>query len=122
MEKLLNAGALDVFFTPIYMKKNRPAVKLSFLSKANNVKKLEKIVFAETSTIGIRKIRVERTIMDRNYEIINTRYGKIQEKKVSYEDVSKSYYEYEDIKKAAIKHDIPIQLVYDEVKKSERQL
>lgn len=121
MEKLLDGGALDVFFTPIYMKKCRPAVKLSFLSKKNNIDTLEKIVFAETSTIGIRKINVQRTTMDRNYERIDTKYGKIQVKRVSYGNIIKYYGEYEDIKKAAIKYNVPIQVVYDEVKNIENQ-
>ena len=116
MGKLLEAGALDVFYTPIYMKKCRPAVKLSFLSKESNVEPLEKILFEETSTIGIRKIKVQRTTMDRSYDIINTKYGDIRVKNVSYGDITKSFGEYEDIANAAIKHSVPIQKVYDEVK------
>ena len=116
MEKLLTAGALDVFFTPIYMKKCRPAVKLSFLAFENKVEDLEKILFRETSTIGIRKITMDRTIMDRSFDIVETKYGHINVKKVSYGDITKSYGEYEDVKKAAIEHDVSMQEVYDEIK------
>lgn len=121
MEKLLDAGALDVFFTPIYMKKCRPAVKLSFIANESSLDALEKIVFTETSTIGIRKTSIQRTTMDRYYKLIDTKYGKIQVKRVSYEGITKCYGEYEDIKKAAIKHNVPIQTVYDEIKYIERK-
>jgi len=116
MEKLFDAGALDVFFTPIYMKKCRPAVKLSFLAKEKNLDKLEKIVFSETSTIGIRKIEVSRSTMDRSSHLINTKYGEIHVKKVVYGDIVKCTGEFEDMKKAAIKYNVPIQSVYDEIK------
>lgn len=117
MEKLLDAGALDVFFTPIYMKKCRPAVMLSFITKEENIEKLENIVFSETSTIGIRKIEMKRTAMDRTMHSINTKYGEIRVKKAVYKDVVKYNGEYEDIKKAAKKYNVPIQAVYDELKK-----
>jgi len=98
------------------MKKCRPAVKLSFLSKETNLDKLEKIVFSETSTIGIRKIEVLRSIMDRSSHMINTKYGEIHVKKVVYGDIVKCTGEFEDMKKAAIKYNVPIQSVYDEIK------
>lgn len=116
MEKLFDAGALDVFFTPIYMKKCRPAVKLSFLVKEDNLERLEKIVFYETSTIGIRKIEVTRSTMDRSSHLVNTKYGEIHVKKVVYGDIVKFTGEFEDMKKAAIKHNVPIQAVYDQIK------
>ena len=116
MEKLFDAGALDVFFTPIYMKKCRPAVKLSFLAKEMNLEKLEKIVFSETSTIGIRKIEVSRSTMNRSSHLIDTKYGEIHVKKVVYGDIVKCTGEFEDMRKAAIKHNVPIQIVYDEIK------
>lgn len=116
MDRLLKAGAIDVFFTPIYMKKCRPAVKLSFLSDRKNIDSLERIVFKETSTIGIRKINVDRTVMDRKSEQIDTRYGKIKVKKAFYGNVVKQYGEFEDIKNAAEKNNVSIQSVYDEIK------
>ncbi len=121
MEELLGAGALDVFFTPIYMKKCRPAVKLSFLAYEDKVELLEKILFKETSTIGIRKVIMERTVMERSFDILETRFGNITVKKLSYQDIAKSYGEYEDVKKAAIKHKVSVQEVHDEVKYMIRQ-
>lgn len=115
MERLLDAGARDVFFTPIYMKKCRPAVKLTFLAKECDVDKLEKIIFSETSTIGIRKIEVKRSTMERSSQLINTKFGDISVKKAVYEDITKYSGEFEDIKKAAIKYNIPIKEVYDAI-------
>ncbi len=115
MERLLNAGALDVFFTPIYMKKCRPAVKLTFLAKQCDIDNLEKIIFSETSTIGIRKIEVKRSVMERSILLVNTKYGDINVKKAVYEDITKYSGEYEDMKKAAIEYNVPIKTVYDEI-------
>jgi len=115
MDKLLDAGALDVFFTPIYMKKCRPAVKLTFIAKEYDIDSLEKIVFSETSTIGIRKIEVKRSTMERSSQLINTKYGEISVKKAVYGDITKYSGEFEDMKKAAIKYNIPIKSVYDEI-------
>jgi len=98
------------------MKKCRPAVKLSFLSKEDNLEKLERIVFAETSTIGIRKTEVKRSTMDTSIHLIKTKYGEIHVKKAVYGDIVKCSGEFEDIKNAAIKHNVPIQAVYDEIK------
>ena len=119
MGRLLDAGALDVFFTPIYMKKCRPAVTLSFLCEASLVQALERIVFEETSTIGIRKILVQRTVMDRAYETVETPYGKIKVKKVTYGGLTKRYGEFENVKAAAERHGVPIQKVYDALKINE---
>ena len=119
MGRLLDAGALDVFFTPIYMKKCRPAVTLSFLCEASLVQALEQIVFEETSTIGIRRIPVQRTAMDRVYETADTPYGKIRVKKVTYGGTVKRYGEFEDVKAAAERHGVPIQKVYDALKRNE---
>lgn len=119
MGRLLEAGALDVFFTPIYMKKCRPAVTLSFLCEASLVQALEQIVFEETSTIGIRRIPVQRTVMDRVYETADTPYGKIRVKKVTYGGTVKRYGEFEDVKAAAERHGVPIQKVYDALKRND---
>jgi pyridinium-3,5-bisthiocarboxylic acid mononucleotide nickel chelatase len=77
-ERLLQAGALDVFFTPIQMKKNRPATMLSVLCKPSAVEKIEEIIFAETSTFGIRFRVLERTTLDREAVKVQTTAGQIQ--------------------------------------------
>ena len=80
MEKLLEKGALDVFFTPIYMKKNRPAYQLTIICYQEDIKELQRVIFKNTSTIGIRKYQVERAILDRRRETIETKFGPIRYK------------------------------------------
>ncbi len=65
MERLMEAGARDVHFIPVYMKKNRPAYELAVICDESNIHKLEQIIFEETTTIGIRRTRMERTILPR---------------------------------------------------------
>lgn len=107
MEQLLKAGALDVFYTPIYMKKNRPAMILTVLAKEETVSVLESILFRETPTIGIRKYRTERTCMNRVMRKVNTPYGLVTVKSCSLGDIKKETLEYEDVAKIAREHRIP---------------
>lgn len=65
MERLLKAGARDVHYTPVFMKKNRPAYQLNVICSEEDVSKLEDIIFEETTTIGIRKQKMERSILKR---------------------------------------------------------
>jgi uncharacterized protein (TIGR00299 family) protein len=116
MEKLLAAGALDVFFTPIQMKKNRPAVLISVLCRLTEVDGLEAILFRETSTLGVRRQSVERRCLERTSEIVVTKYGSIRVKVARLPDGStKLAPEYEDCKQAAQTHNVPLREVYDAV-------
>lgn len=87
--------ARDCFYTPIYMKKNRPAYKLSVLADSDKIEEVEDIIFSNTTSIGIRKIPVERTILDR--EMINIPYDNLSltYKKVSHKDNTYVYPEYQ---------------------------
>lgn len=80
MERLFTAGALDVWLTPIQMKKNRPAVTLSVLAPAALQEEIEKIIFTETTTIGIRRYAVERTAAERREETVKTPWGFVRVK------------------------------------------
>ena len=75
--KLLENKALDVFVTPIIMKKNRPANILSVLCHDEMVEQLEEIIFTETSTLGIRKYNVQREILERKFDKVTTRFGQV---------------------------------------------
>lgn len=75
MERLMEAGARDVYYTPIYMKKNRPAYQLNVLCKEEQISGLERIIFAETTTIGIRRQRMERTVLPRRSLEVLTEQG-----------------------------------------------
>lgn len=78
MDRLFAAGARDVHYIPVFMKKNRPAYQLNVICDETNVPLMEQIIFAETTTIGIRRVRMERTILDRRQETISTKYGDVR--------------------------------------------
>ena len=116
MEKLFAAGANDVFFTPVYMKKNRPAVKLTVLCKGEDTDKLAKIIFAETTTIGVR-IREERRIcLKRESKIVKTKYGDLKVKEIDFDGEKKIIPEYEDAKKLAENYGVALHKIYECVK------
>ena len=76
MERLFEAGAKDVHYTPVYMKKNRPAYQLNVICNEADITKLEQIIFQETTTIGIRRVRMERTVLKRETRMLETAVGK----------------------------------------------
>ena len=80
MDELFAAGARDVYYTPIYMKKNRPAVQINIICREQDVDKLQNILFCNTTTIGVRRCRMERTILPREIRQMDTPYGKVQVK------------------------------------------
>ncbi len=102
LEKVFQAGALDAHYKPVYMKKNRPAYELSVICKESDVAIIENIIFNETTSIGIRKIRMERSILPRSIETVKTSLGDVIVKKCTLPDGTLRYYpEYESIKKIA---------------------
>lgn len=111
-EKLFKNGALDVFYTPIFMKKNRPAYRLTVACKKEDMFKLQNIMFQETTTIGIRYRFESRTELAREFVEVDTKYGKIKAKKVINNGESYIYPEYESIKEVAQKYNIPIKELY----------
>ncbi len=112
MESLLGAGALDVFYTSIYMKKNRPGMKLSVLCEGKAIDQMQEIIFRETTTLGIRMYETHRVCMDREWLRVTTEYGEIRVKKGQYNDIVKWAPEYEDCKKCAEIMKVPVQKVY----------
>lgn len=116
METLLDAGALDVFYTPIQMKKNRPGVQLSVLCTSEKISMLEKIILCETTTFGIRKYPVERKILNRDFRVIETPYGQITVKMGFLDGVLiKATAEYEELKKISLSQDIPLIALYKKI-------
>jgi pyridinium-3,5-bisthiocarboxylic acid mononucleotide nickel chelatase len=114
MEQLFSAGALDVFFTPIQMKKNRPATLLSILCRPADVEKMETLLFRETSTLGLRRQLVERSCLERTSEVVDTPYGAIGVKVARLPDGSfKRAPEYEDCRRAALANGVPLRKVYE---------
>ncbi|MFO3715439.1 nickel insertion protein [Anaerococcus cruorum] len=108
--------ALDVFYTSIYMKKNRPAYKLSVICDIENEKLIEDIIFKHTTSIGIRKIPIERDILDRKKEVLTYEGIDYKYKVVSYNGDTYSYPEFESAKELAQKEDIGIKTAFDLLK------
>lgn len=98
MEVLLEAGARDVWYTPAYMKKNRPAYVLHVLTTAEKREELEQLIFSCTTTIGVRRYPVERTILPREVKEIQTRYGAAKVKICKHGGVDTCYPEYESVR------------------------
>lgn len=114
MEQLFSAGALDVFYTSVMMKKNRPAVKISVLLPPARREAVSRILLTETSTFGIRFSEMERVVLDRLSMEVSTPYGKVAVKVGSLDgQVMRFSPEYENCKGIARKKKIPIKTVYD---------
>lgn len=111
-ERLFNQGALDVFFTPIFMKKNRPAYRLTVVCKKGDMEKLQNIIFKETTTIGIRYRFEERKVLERKETEINTKYGKLKVKEVTNNGEKYVYPEFESMKKLAKENNISLKELY----------
>lgn len=115
-EQILNQGALDIYTESIFMKKNRPAYKICILCKEEDLQKLINLLILETSTFGVRYHKLERTVIDRKFERINTKYGDIQIK-LGYlnNKLIKATPEYEDCKIMAKRENIPLVKVFQEI-------
>ena len=113
MEKLFQAGAKDVFFTPVYMKKHRPANQLSVLCDETQTPLMEQILFTETSTIGLRKYKAKRTCLPRETVVVTTPYGEIQAKKISLGSTTRIALEYDDACRLAKEKNIPLIEIYN---------
>jgi len=115
LEKAFEEGALDVFFQPIFMKKNRPAVRLTMLVEANQLQKLTSLLFAETSAIGLRYWKVEREKLDRKWSEVSVGRQKIRIKESYKNGVLLNFQpEYEDCKTAAAALHLPLKQVLAE--------
>ena len=102
LEKLMDAGALDVSYSPIFMKKNRPAYRLEVICRAETREKLSEIIFDETTTIGVRYYPVQREELTRVRTLVDTELGQIEAKQVSTTSGhTYTYPEYESMKSIA---------------------
>lgn len=98
-EKLFETGAKDVTVISCFMKKNRPAFLLQVLCDELSVSKIESVIFEHTTTIGIRRVKMERTILKRKQATVKTEYGFIECKEVIVNGKKRIYPEYESVKK-----------------------
>jgi len=110
---LFEAGALDVHYIPVFMKKSRPAYQLNVLCKEETIEKMEQIIFEETTTIGIRRMQMERTVLSREIKIVQTTLGEAQVKVCKFESGKKIYPEYSSVVYLCEKHHLAFQDVYN---------
>ena len=117
IDRLMQAGALDVHYSPVYMKKNRPAWELTVICKKSKMEEIEDIIFKETTTIGIREFpSVMRSILRRNQKRVETPFGIAEVKEVALPGERRFYPEYESVKAIAEKEHLPFAEVYHLVK------
>jgi len=117
MERLFKAGALDVYLTQLIMKKGRPGIKLTVLCNSKEKEKMMKIIFEETTTIGLRFYEADRQTLKREIKEINTALGRVKVKISKLGSrIIKTTPEYEDCKKLAKKLKMPLTEVMERVK------
>jgi len=115
-ERLFAAGALDVFTTPIQMKKSRPAVTISVLAPPSRLRAIEETLLVESPTFGVRRSLVERRKLAREERVVRTRYGPIRVKVGRMNGrVVRTAPEYEDVRAAALKHRVPLSAVLSDI-------
>ncbi len=114
MELLFEAGASDVWLTPIQMKKTRPAVSLAVLAPPAAVERLKEIIYRETNTLGLRLLAVEKESVERDHVMVDTAWGTVRVKlgKWAGETVNLAP-EYEDCRKVARTAGVPLKEVFD---------
>ena len=118
-ERLMAAGAKDVWTTSIGMKKSRPGYKLSVLCDLEDRERFVRLILKYTTTIGIREILAERYILERSEDVIETEYGEVRRKTSRGYGVERSKYEYEDLARIAGELDISIAEARELVKRFE---
>jgi uncharacterized protein (TIGR00299 family) protein len=108
-ERLLDEGALDATFTPVFMKKDRPGFTLSVLAKAEDRDRLSELLLDETTTLGLRMYRAERRVLDRRWEAVETPYGVVRVKIASENGRVRNFApEYEDCRQLARERKVPL--------------
>jgi uncharacterized protein (TIGR00299 family) protein len=115
LEKALAAGALDVYTTPVQMKKNRPGTLLTVLAKPEDVNSLTKLIFSETTTFGVRVQPARRQVLPREHINVTTEYGEVRVKVSRVNGrISHAAPEFEDCKRLAAEKDVPLQKIMGE--------
>lgn len=116
MDRLFEAGANDVFYTPIYMKKNRPGILLQLLCSKENIERMKRILWQETTTLGIRYFPITVHRAERQFIKVATEWGEVTVKQgIADDEVFQSSPEYEDCRQISKKHGIPLKKVYEAV-------
>lgn len=115
MDRLFDAGALDAFGTPVQMKKGRPGMLLTALSRTEDAQKLANIIFAETTTLGVRMREQHREVLMRRSVSVKTSWGDVRMKVANLNGKVMNYApEYDDCRRIASEHGVPLKTVMQE--------
>ena len=118
MERLFTDGALDVYWIPVYMKKNRPGTLVQVLCRQDHQDALIRRLLAETTSLGVRYYPAGRRVLVRDRQTVRTSFGEIQVKRVTdMEGGARFIPEYETCRQIALQHNIPLRVVYDTISK-----
>jgi hypothetical protein len=115
MDRALAEGALDVFATPVQMKKSRPGLVLSVLARPEDASRLSHLIFSETTTLGVRVREEKRRTLPRRHVAVQTEWGEVRMKVASLDGaIANCAPEYEDCRRLAAEHHIPLKTVMQE--------
>jgi len=115
IDRLLTEGALDVFSVPVQMKKNRAGALLTVLAKPQDADRLTKIIFAETTTLGVRRREEQRRVLPRRWETVETEWGPVRIKIANLNGAVSNYApEFEDCRRIAAERNVPLKRVMEE--------
>ena len=120
MEKLFEGGALEVFTTPVGMKKSRPGILLTVICRNTDKERIVRLIFKHTATIGVREKAVSRYTLDRQLETVDTPYGKLRRKRSSGCGVTRVKLEYDDLARVAEEEGLSLQEARELLKDYER--
>lgn len=118
LERLFSAGALDAYLIPVVGKKNRPAIQITALCPLEREAAISEILLMETTSLGVRTYRCIRSCIARRQESVETSWGKVKVKIGHYQEQVKVAPEYEDCRRIAAEHGVPLLKVYEEVRRS----
>ncbi|MDO5862441.1 MAG: nickel pincer cofactor biosynthesis protein LarC [Thermoplasmata archaeon] len=122
MERLFAAGAREVNYSPVYMKKNRPGWLLTVICRPDRREEIERVIFRETTTIGIRRTEMERTVLDRESVTVDTEYGAVDVKVSSADGVVRLHPEYEQVAGLSRDRGVAFREVYEAALAAYRRL
>ena len=112
-DRLMREGARDAHYTPVFMKKGRPAYMLTVICSESDRPRLERTIFEETSTVGIRRSVMDRTVMDRRIDEVETPIGWVQVKVCTADGIEKAHPEYESLAELCRERGIPYRDAYE---------
>ena len=112
LERLFEAGVKDAFYSPIYMKKNRPAWQLTVMCEPKTEQDAISIIFKQTTAVGVRKQELDRVIMNREKTTVTTKHGEVDANIFTFGDIKKTCLEYKSVKKLAKEKECSIVDIY----------